>query len=120
MLHLLKVYEGERAMTRDNNKLGTFDLMGIPPAPRGVPQIEIQIKNEKGRLSQAEIDRMLNDARRFEREDNEAKERVAARNALETYTYQIRQALNDYGDRLDSSDPGNGSEVLLIALRSAR
>ncbi|KHN82507.1 Heat shock protein 70 B2 [Toxocara canis] len=125
----IQVFEGERAMTRDNNKLGTFDLMGIPPAPRGVPQIEvtfdidangilnvtavdkstgrsnqIQIKNEKGRLNQAEIDRMVNDARRFEREDNEAKERVAARNALESYAYQIRQALADYGDRLDSND----------------
>ncbi|VDN07507.1 unnamed protein product [Thelazia callipaeda] len=125
----VQVFEGERSMTKDNNMLGNFDLMGIPPAPRGIPQIEvtfdidangilsvaaverstgksnkIQIKNEKGRLSKAEIERMINDAKRFEREDRESRERIGARNNFETYVYHVKQAVEDYGNRLSSSD----------------
>ncbi|VDM38183.1 unnamed protein product [Toxocara canis] len=116
-------------MTKDNNLLGKFDLSGIPPAPRGVPQIEvtfdldangilhvsacdkstgrsnkIEIRNERGRLSQAEIDRMVADAKRFEHEDNEQRERVSSRNGLEAYVFQVKQALNEYGDRLSNDD----------------
>jgi len=125
----IQVYEGERAMTKDNNLLGTFNLEGIPPAPRGVPQIEvtfnldangilnvtaqdkstgksknIQIKNEKGRLSQADIERMLNDAKKFEAEDRAERERVEARNKCEAYAFQIKQSLQDYGDKLSDED----------------
>jgi L1 cell adhesion molecule like protein len=102
-------------MTKDNHLLGTFNLEGIPPAPRGVPQIEvtfnldangilnvsaedkstgksknIQIKNEKGRLSQAEIERMLADAKKYEESDRQERERVDARNKLEAYAFQVR------------------------------
>merc|ERR1711983_43414 len=102
---LIQVFEGERAMTKDNNILGKFDLTGIPPAPRGVPQIEvtfdidangilnvsaadkstgkenkITITNDKGRLSKEEIERMVNDAEKYKQEDEKQKERVSAKN----------------------------------------
>nr|WKN50860.1 heat shock protein 70.5 [Callosobruchus chinensis] len=125
----IQVYEGERAMTKDNNLLGTFDLTGIPPAPRGVPKIEvtfdmdangilnvsakdsssgnvrnITIKNDKGRLSQKEIDRMLAEAERYKEEDEKQRQRVAAKNKLEAYIFQLKQALQDCGDKLSSED----------------
>ena len=116
----IKVYEGERAKTRDNNLLGTFDLTGIPPAPRGVPQIEVSfdvnadgimnvsaqdkstgnvkkitIKNEKGRLNQGDIDRMVADAERFKAQDEEVRKKVEARNGLEGYCFGVRNSLNE-------------------------
>ncbi|KAI9104117.1 hsp71-like protein [Phlyctochytrium arcticum] len=128
---LIQVYEGERKLTRDNNLLGKFELSGIPPAPRGVPQIEvtfdidangilnvnaedkstgrankITIKNEKGRLSQAEIDRMLSEAEKFRKEDEEVAEKVAARNGFESYAYSLRNTMQDekVAGKLDESD----------------
>ncbi|KAL1451969.1 hypothetical protein WDU94_006293 [Cyamophila willieti] len=125
----IQVFEGERAMTKDNNLLGTFDLSGIPPAPRGVPQIEvtfdldangilnvnakdtssgksqnITIKNEKGRLSNEEIERMINEAERYKDEDEKQKERIAARNNLEAYLFQVKQALDDAGSKLSEAE----------------
>ncbi|XP_072398689.1 heat shock protein 70 A1-like [Diabrotica undecimpunctata] len=125
----IQVFEGERAMTKDNNRLGTFDLTGIPPAPRGVPKIEvtfdldangilnvsakdtssgntrnITIKNDKGRLSQQEIDRMLSEAEKYKEEDERQKEKIAARNQLEGYVFQLKQAVQDCGDKLSSED----------------
>lgn len=117
---LIQVFEGERAMTKDNNPLGKFELSGIPPAPRGVPQIEvtfdidangilnvsaedkttgkknkITITNDKGRLSQADIDRMVREAERFKEEDDKNKEKIEAKNGLENYAYNIRNAIRD-------------------------
>jgi heat shock protein 5 len=111
----IQVYEGQRAMTKDNNLLGRFDLQGIPPEPRGVPQIEvtfavdvdgilhvtaeekaggsrksITITSDSGRLSQAEIDRMVEEARQREDDDRLVRDRVQARNGLESYIYQVR------------------------------
>uniref|UniRef100_A0A914QNK9 Heat shock protein 70 n=1 Tax=Panagrolaimus davidi TaxID=227884 RepID=A0A914QNK9_9BILA len=125
----IQVFEGERSFTKDNNKLGTFDLSGILPAPRGIPQIEvifdidsngilnvsasdkstgntnrIQIKNEKGRLSKAEIEKMLNDAKKYEAEDREQRDRIDCRNRLEKYLFQVKSALSDFGDRLSEND----------------
>ncbi|XP_046995314.1 heat shock protein 70 A1-like [Schistocerca americana] len=125
----IQVFEGERAMTKDNNLLGTFDLTGIPPAPRGVPQVEvtfdlnadgiltvsaqekstgrsrnITIRNDKGRLSKEEIDRMVADAERFKEEDQRQRERVEARHRLEGYALSVKQALSDAGSRLSESD----------------
>ena len=116
----IQVFEGERAMTRDNNLLGQFDLTGIPPAPRGVPQIEvtleidtngifnviatekgtgrrsnITITNNKGRLSQAEIDRMVADSERLKAEDEVQRARVEAKNRLESYAYSLKAAVED-------------------------
>ncbi|CAB3403441.1 unnamed protein product [Caenorhabditis bovis] len=132
----IQVFEGERAMTKDNHRLGTFELSGIPPAPRGVPQIDvtfdidangilnvsavdkstgksnkITIKNEKGRLSQAEIDRMVNEAKQFEQEDRAQRERVAARNQLEAYAFQCKQALDEHGSRLSPEDAKRAREA---------
>merc|ERR1712100_495040 len=117
---LIQVFEGERAMTKDNNLLGKFELSGIPPSPRGVPQIEvtfdidangilnvaaadkstgkrqdITITNDKGRLSQEDIDRMVKEAEKFADEDKAQAERVAAKNTLESYTYQMKGAVED-------------------------
>merc|ERR1719193_1492176 len=117
---LIQVYEGERQFTKDNNSLGKFDLTGIPPAPRGVPQIEvsfdlsadgilnvsakdkkgsasgkIRIESEKGRLSQDEIDKIVKDAERYKEEDERMKKKVSAKNGLESYAYQIRNSLDD-------------------------
>merc|ERR1712062_849953 len=127
----IQVYEGERAMTRDNHSLGKFDLTGIPPAPRGVPQIEvtfdidvngilnvsaadkssgksekITITNDKGRLSADEIERMVNDAEKFKADDDKQKERVAAKNGLETYCFNMKSTLEDekFKDKINEND----------------
>jgi len=114
------VFEGERAMTKDNHLLGTFELSGIPAAPRGTPQIEVTfeidvngiltvtasekasgkteqvtITAEKGRLSEEEIQRMLKEAEEMAEQDKAAKERVTARNELENLVYSVRNQLND-------------------------
>lgn len=125
----IQVYEGERAMTKDNNLLGRFELSGIAPAPRGVPKIDvtfdmdangilhvtakdtasgrsnnIKITNDKGRLSRAEIDRMLAEAERYKEQDKEQREKVATRNQLESYVFSVKQAVEDSGSRLTEAD----------------
>ncbi|KAI6150327.1 heat shock protein HSS1 [Pisolithus tinctorius] len=117
---LIQVYEGERARTKDNNLLGKFELTGIPPAPRGVPQIEvtfdidangilnvsasdkttgksnrITITNDKGRLSKDEIERMVSEAEKYKAEDEAAAARIQSKNGLESYTYNLRNSIND-------------------------
>ena len=128
---LIQVYEGERARTKDNHLLGKFELSGIPPAPRGVPQIEvvfdldansilsvsaadkttgksqkITITNDKGRLSKEEIERMVSDAEKYADEDKAQAERITARNGLESYAYNLRNSLNEeaFASKLDASD----------------
>merc|ERR1712130_222790 len=116
----IQVYEGERAMTKDNHLLGKFDLTGIPLAPRGVPHIEvtfdidangilnvsaedkstnkqskITITNDQGRLSKEEIERMVNDADKFKAEDEKQKERIAAKNSLESYCFNMKSTIED-------------------------
>jgi len=116
----IQVYEGERAMTKDNHLLGKFDLTAIPPAPRGVPQIEvtfdidangilnvsacdkstgkqnkITITNDKGRLSKEDIERMVNDAEKFKADDDKQKERISAKNGLESYCFNMKTTLDD-------------------------
>merc|ERR1711963_1355003 len=118
----IQVYEGERAMTRDNHLLGKFDLTGIPPAPRGTPQIEvtfdvdangilnvsavekgsgksekITITNDKGRLSKEEIERMVNDAEKYKGEDDKQRERVSAKNSLESYIFNLKSSIDTEG-----------------------
>eukprot|EP00538_Stauroneis_constricta_P011415 CAMPEP_0119564932 /NCGR_PEP_ID=MMETSP1352-20130426/28422_1 /TAXON_ID=265584 /ORGANISM="Stauroneis constricta, Strain CCMP1120" /LENGTH=659 /DNA_ID=CAMNT_0007613747 /DNA_START=74 /DNA_END=2053 /DNA_ORIENTATION=+ len=117
---LIQVYEGERSMTKDNHNLGKFELTGIPPAPRGVPQIEvtfevdangilqvsaedkgtgkaekITITAEKGRLSEEEIERMVKEAEEYAEEDKKVKERIDSRNGLESYLYNLKNTLED-------------------------
>jgi heat shock protein 1/8 len=117
---LIQVYEGERAMTKDNNLLGKFELTGIPPAPRGVPQIEvtfdidangilnvsavdkstgkenkITITNDKGRLSKEEIERMVRDAEKYKNEDEEQKNRISSKNSLESYAFNMKSTVDD-------------------------
>mgnify|MGYP001353774297 FL=1 len=116
----VQVYEGERQFTKDNNKLGEFNLNDIPPMPRGVPQIEITydvdangilnvsavekssgktetitVTNDKGRLSDEEVKRMVEEAEKYKEEDNKAKDRVESRNMLEHYLYQVKNTVND-------------------------
>merc|ERR1712054_254940 len=118
---LIQVYEGERSRTKDNNLLGKFELGGIPPAPRGVPQVEvtfdidangvlnvtaedkgasgkkanITITNDKGRLSKDDIDRMVREAEQYAEEDAKAKERIDAKNQLESYCYQMKNTIEE-------------------------
>merc|ERR1711992_24979 len=116
----IQVFEGERAMTRDNHILGKFDLTNIPPAPRGTPQIEvtfdvdsngilnvsalekgsgkaekITITNDKGRLSKEEIEKMVADAEKFKGEDDKQKERIAAKNGLESFIFNLKSSLDN-------------------------
>ncbi|XP_075970906.1 major heat shock 70 kDa protein Ba-like [Anticarsia gemmatalis] len=138
----VQVYEGERAMTKDNNLLGRFDLTGIPPAPRGVPKIDVTfdldangilnvsakenstgrsknivIKNDKGRLSQADIERMLAEAERYKEEDEKQRERVATRNQLEAYIFSVKQAVDEAGDKLSEQDKAEARRECDEALR---
>ncbi|XP_078422573.1 heat shock 70 kDa protein 1A-like [Cetorhinus maximus] len=117
---LIQVYEGERAMTKDNNLLGKFELSGIPPAPRGVPQIEvtfdidangilnvsavdkstgktnkITISNDKGRLSKEEIERMVQDAEKYKTEDEVHRQRITSKNSLESYAFNMKSTVED-------------------------
>jgi heat shock protein 1/8 len=117
---LIQVFEGERSMTKDNNLLGKFELTGIPPMPRGVPQVDvtfdldangilnvsavekstgkeqkITIKNDKGRLSQDEIERLVQEAEKYKSEDEANRARVEAKNSLENYAFQVRNSIND-------------------------
>ncbi|KAM8952284.1 heat shock 70 kDa protein [Pelodytes ibericus] len=117
---LIQVYEGERAMTKDNNLLGKFELSGIPPAPRGVPQIEvtfdidangilnvsavdkssgkqnkITITNDKGRLSKEDIEQMVQDAEKYKADDDAQREKISAKNSLESYAYNIKSMVED-------------------------
>ncbi|NP_001072429.1 heat shock protein family A (Hsp70) member 1 like [Xenopus tropicalis] len=128
---LIQVYEGERAMTKDNNLLGKFDLTGIPPAPRGVPQIEvtfdidangilnvsavdkssgkknkITITNDKGRLSKEEIERMLQEADKYKADDEQQREKIAAKNSLESYAFNMKSTVEDNNikDKISDSD----------------
>jgi heat shock protein 5 len=130
---LIQVFEGERSMTKDNHLLGKFELTGIPPAPRGVPQIEvtfeidangilqvsaedkgtgkaekITITAEKGRLSEEDIERMVREAEEYADEDKKVKERIDARNGLESYLYNMKNTLDDdekgVADKLSADD----------------
>lgn len=126
------MFEGERALVKDNHMLGKFDLNGIPPAPRGVPQIDvtfeidensiltvsahekgtdkketISITNDKGRLTKEEIDAMIADAEKFADEDKAVKAKIDARHQLENYIYQMRNTIEDsekLADKLDEDD----------------
>jgi heat shock protein 5 len=116
----ISVFEGERALTKDNHNLGKFDMNGIPPAPKGVPQIEvtfeidensiltvsandkgtgktetITITNDKGRLTKEEIDQMVKDGEKFAEEDKAVKEKIDSRNQFENYIYQMKNSVED-------------------------
>jgi len=140
----IQVYEGERAMTKDNHLLGKFDLNGIPPAPRGVPQIEvtfdidangilnvsamdkssgkqekITITNDKGRLSKDDIERMVNEAEQYRAEDDKQKERIAAKNNLESYCFNMKSTMDDekFKDKISESDRSTIKEKCEEAIR---
>ena len=125
----VQVFEGERSMTKDNNLLGKFELMGLPAAPRGIPRIQvtfnvdangilsvvareestgksknIKIKNEKGRLNKLEIEKMIAEAESFKEEDEKFKRRVVARNMLESYLFSVRAAIKEYAAMLVDTD----------------
>ena len=128
----IAVFEGERALVKDNHKLGSFDLNGIPPAPRGTPQIEvtfeidensiltvsanekgtgktetITITNDKGRLSKEEIDRMVEESEKFAEADKLVKEKLDAKHQLDNYIYQMRNTIEDkekLADKLEEDD----------------
>jgi len=136
----IQVYEGERPMTKDNHLLGKFDITGIPPAPRGVPQIEvtfeidangimvvsaedkgtgnkekITITNDNNRLSPEDIERMINDAEKFAEEDAALKGKVEARNELESYAYSLKNQLSDkekLGGKLSEDEQSKIEEVI--------
>ncbi|XP_048623001.1 heat shock 70 kDa protein BIP3-like [Brassica napus] len=137
----IKVYEGERSLTKDNRELGKFDLTGILPAPRGVAQIEvtfevdangilqvkaedkvgktsqtITITNDKGRLTQEEIDEMIREAEEFAEEDRIAKEKIDAKNKLETYVYNMKSSLEKLAEKISDEDKEKMEEVLKEAL----
>jgi L1 cell adhesion molecule like protein len=136
---LIQVFEGERAMTKDNNILGKFQLEGIPPMPRGVPQIDvtfdidangilnvsaaekstgkeqkITIKNDKGRMSAEEIERLVAEAERYKAEDDSNRARVDAKNSLENYAYQMRNTMND--EKMADKIPGDDKAKIDAAI----
>merc|ERR1712232_174587 len=132
---MIDVYEGERPMTSDNHPLGKFELIGIAPAPRGVPQIEVSfevdangilqvsaldkgtgksekitISSESGRLSEADIKRMIQEAKDFEEEDRLLRSKVDSRNGLESYLYSLKNSIE--GDDLDGMSADSKKEIL--------
>ncbi|TMW56496.1 hypothetical protein Poli38472_006506 [Pythium oligandrum] len=138
---MIQVFEGERAMTKDNRLLGKFELTGLPPAPRGVPQIEvtfeldangiiqvgaeekgtgkaekITITADKGRLSEEEIERMVREAEEYADEDKKVKDRIDGRNGLEGYLYNLKNNVEDkLADKIDEDD----KETVLKAVQDA-
>jgi len=139
---LIQVFEGERSMTRDNNLLGKFNLDGIPPMPRGQPQIDvcfdidangilnvsalekstgkenkITITNDKGRLSQDEIERMVQEAEKYKAEDDANKNRVEAKNGLENYCYSLKSSIE--GEEVKDKIPEDDKKTLLDAINEA-
>ena len=136
---MIQVFEGERAMTKDNNELGNFKLEGIPPARRGVPQIEVSfdvdangimnieakdkgsgnvqnltIKNDKGRLSQEDIERMVQEGEKFKEEDQQNRDKIEAKNKLDSLVYQTKSTIeNDQiKSKLEESDLKNVTDTL--------
>ena len=139
----MQVFEGERPMTKDNHLLGKFDLNGIPPAPRGVPQIEvtfqidengilivtaedkgsgnteaITITNDQNRLSPEDIDKMISDAEKFAEEDKLVKEKVESKNELESYAYSLKNQVGD-ADKLGGKLSEDEKSKILAAVNSA-
>ncbi|MQL25110.1 molecular chaperone DnaK, partial [Escherichia coli] len=140
----IQVFEGERPMTKDNHQLGKFDLTGLPPAPRGVPQIEvtfeidvngilhvtaedkgtgnknkITITNDQNRLSPEDIERMINDAEKFAEDDKKVKDKAEARNELESYAYNLKNQIEDkekLGGKLDEDDKKTIEEAVEEAI----
>ncbi|KAK3695065.1 heat shock protein 70 family [Podospora appendiculata] len=138
---LIQIYEGERALTKNNNLLGRFELTGIPPAARGVPQIEVSfsvdangilevsahdkgtgksesvtINNDSGRLTQDEIARMVAEAESFAEEDQAARERIEARNGLENYAFNLKNQVRDeegIGGKMEEFD----RDTIMIAVK---
>ena len=133
---LIQVFEGERTLTKDNNLLGTFELTGIPPAPRGTPQIEVSfdvnadgilnvsalekssgnkkditITNDKGRLSQEQIDEMISNSEKYKEEDDKIRLKIEARNDLENYLYSFKNSINE-SEKLDEDTKKEGLEML--------
>ena len=139
----ISVFEGERTMVKDNHQLGKFDLTGIPPAARGVPQIEvtfeidensiltvtgvekgvgktetISITNDKGRLTKEEIDQMVEDAAKFADEDKAIKEKIDARHALQNYIYTMRNTIEDkdkLAEKLEEDDKSTINDAITEA-----
>ncbi|XP_024388916.1 heat shock cognate 70 kDa protein [Physcomitrium patens] len=141
---LIQVYEGERARTRDNNLLGKFELSGIPPAPRGVPQItvcfdidangilnvsaedkttgqknKITITNDKGRLSKDEIEKMVQEAEKYKSEDEDHKKKIESKNGLENYAYNMRNTIKDekIASNLDAADKKKIEDAVEAAIQ---
>jgi L1 cell adhesion molecule like protein len=133
----IQVFEGERQFTRDNRLMGQFELSGIPPAPRGTPQIEVSfdidangilnvsaedkgtgksqkitIKNESGRMSKEEIEQMISDAEKFKEDDNRNRERVDAKNDLENYLFSTKNAINNAEMKLDDDTKKKINDVI--------
>merc|ERR1712166_306033 len=140
----IEIYEGERPMTKDNHVLGKFEMGGIPPAPRGQPQIEgtmeidsngilnvgaedkgtgkaekITITNDKGRLTEEEIERMVREAEEFAEEDKKTKERIDAKNAFDGYLHGLKSAMQSgsegkesIGDKMDEDDKEKVNEAM--------
>jgi len=136
----IQVFEGERPMTKDNHQLGKFDLTGIPPAPRGVPQIEvtfeidangilqvsaedkgtgnkekITITNDQNRLTPEDIEKMIKDSEAYADEDNKLKAKVESRNELESYAYSLKNQINDkekLGAKIEAGDKEKIEEIL--------
>ncbi|XP_026443462.1 probable mediator of RNA polymerase II transcription subunit 37c isoform X2 [Papaver somniferum] len=141
---LIQVFEGERARTKDNNLLGKFELSGIPPAPRGVPQItvcfdidangilnvsaedkttgkknKITITNDKGRLSKEEIEKMVQEAERYKTEDEEHKKKIESKNGLENYAYNMRNTIKDekIAGKLDPAEKKKIEDAIEAAIQ---
>merc|ERR1712224_832275 len=139
----IQVFEGERSRTKDNNKLGEFNLSGIPPMPRGVPQIDvtfdidangmlnvsalekstgkenkITITNDKSRLSKEDVEKMTADAEKYAKEDEEFKKKVEAKNGLENYCYSMKSTLDDdkVKEKISEEDAAKAKKAIEDAL----